>query len=728
MKLVVMKHRDRQRLTKEQLLEQIGELEHQLQATQEQVEELELLAETVTAHSTEQENELHRRNKQMADYIQRVEQLTQMINQVGESRVQPSQLEAIAQDPDEIGLLAQTFRQMVQNLSAREAELAEAKEQLEAVLDAVPGTIAWISGTGHYIGVNRHLASIMGLEPRDFVGQELGFLNQSSDFTQFIRDVLVSDRSTDTIEIPIQIGDESRYYLLVAQKYHQGSAMVLVGIDITERQLYFEELELRVQERTAELAVAKEKAEIANKAKSTFLANMSHELRSPLNAILGFAQLMARSNDLTPEQFDNVSVINRSGEYLLSLINHVLDLSKIEAGKTTLNPKSFDLYRLLDEIEDLFHLRADNKKLQLLFNRWDNLPRYIKTDEVKLRQVLINLLNNALKFTHEGGIVISVTASEQVASDPCHQELLFTVEDTGIGIAPEEQQYLFEAFSQTQSGRDAQEGTGLGLPISREFVRLMGGDMTVSSRLGVGSIFNFSVQVQLVELQSIEQLPTRRRVIALAPDQATYRILVVDDKDSNRLLLIKLLTPLGFEVREASQGQVALEIWEDWNPHLIWMDMRMPVMDGYEATQRIKGSVKGNATAVIALTASVLEEEKAIVLDAGCDDFVRKPFREATIFDTMAKHLGVEYIYEDVDTSDSAHGTLQSLSPEQFRMMPESWQQALYQAAIDLDEDRLNELIDDIPAQQTAFKTALTRRVNSYRTDQIITILEDLLS
>ncbi|MEM8638150.1 MAG: ATP-binding protein [Cyanobacteria bacterium P01_G01_bin.54] len=723
-----MKHSDRQRLTKAQLLEQIGELEQQLQTAQEQVEELELLAETITSHSTEQENQLHRRNKQMADYIHRVEQLTQIVNQVGESQLQPEQLETIAQDPDEIGLLATTFGQMVQSLSTRKAELAEAKEQLEAVLDAVPGTIAWISGKGHYIGVNRHLASIVGLEPRDFVNQELGFLNQRSDFTQFIRDVLASDCNTDTIEIPIRIGGEPRYYLLVAQKYHQGQAMVLVGIDITERQLYFEELELRVQERTAELAVAKEKAEIANKAKSTFLANMSHELRSPLNAILGFAQLMARSNDLTPEQFDNVTVINRSGEYLLSLINHVLDLSKIEAGKTTLNPKSFDLYRLLDEIEDLFHLRAESKQLQLLFNRWDNLPRYIKTDEVKLRQVLINLLNNALKFTHEGGIVVSVTASEQVASNPCHQELLFTVEDTGVGIAPEEQEYLFEAFSQTQSGLNSQEGTGLGLPISREFVRLMAGDMTVSSRLNVGSIFTFSIQVQLVELQSIEQAPTRKRVIGLAAGQATYRILVVDDKDSNRLLLMKLLAPLGFEVREASQGQEALEIWQDWDPHLIWMDMRMPIMDGYEATQRIKGSVKGNATAVIALTASVLEEEKAIVLDAGCDDFVRKPFREATIFDTMAKHLGVEYIYEDIDIANSANGTAQSLSPEQFQLMSQTWQQALYQAAIDLDEERLHELIDEIPAPHEAFKTVLTSRVNSYRTDQITAILEDLLS
>ncbi|NEO87193.1 MAG: response regulator [Spirulina sp. SIO3F2] len=619
---------------------------------------------------------------------------------------------------------------MMQNLNVREQELAEAKEQLEAVLDAVPGTIAWISEEGYYIGVNRHLADIVGLHPRDFIGQELGFLNQNqrSDFTDFIRKVLRNDRPTDTIQIPLEIAGEPRYYLLVAQKYHQGRAIVLVGIDITERQLYYEELELRVQERTAELAVAKEKAEIANKAKSTFLANMSHELRSPLNAILGFAQLMARSSDLTPEQFDNVSVINRSGEYLLSLINHVLDLSKIEAGKTTFNPKSFDLYRLLDEIEDLFHLRAENKNLQLLFNRWEDLPHYIKTDDVKLRQVLINLLNNALKFTHEGGIMVSVTATEQTSPASCQQELVFTVEDTGVGIAPEEQDRLFEAFGQTQSGREAQEGTGLGLPISREFVRLMGGDMQVSSHPGEGSKFTFNVQAQLVELQSIEQTPIRKRVIALAPDQPIYRILVVDDKDSNRLLLMKLLAPLGFALKEAHNGQEAIEIWEQWNPHLIWMDMRMPVMDGYDATQHIKGTVKGNATAVIALTASVLEEEKAIVLDAGCDDFVRKPFRESILFEMMAKHLGVEYIYEDVATLESKVGISQALKPEQFEVMPVDWQQCLYQAAIDLDEEQLHTLIGEIPAEYPEFIAVLNSLVNSYRTDQITAILEDLIS
>lgn len=722
-----MRSSDLDSLSKVQLMEKVADLAQQLQASQERANELELLAEMITAHSTDQENELHYRNKQMMDYIRQVGKLTHVVNQVDQASVETEVLTEIAQRPDEIGLLARTFTKMIRNLGLRERQLAEAKDQLEAVLDAVPGTIAWISKEGNYIGVNRHLANIVGLHPREFVGQELGFLSDRSDFTDFIQNVLVGDLTTDTIEIPIQIGEEPRYYLLVAQKYNHGQAIVLVGIDITERQLYFEELELRVRERTNELAIAKEKAEIANRAKSAFLANMSHELRSPLNAILGFAQLMARSGDLSPEQFDSVTVINRSGEYLLSLINHVLDLSKIEAGKTTLNPKSFDLYRLLDDIEDMFHLRAVNKNLQLLFNRWENLPRYIKTDEVKLRQVLINLLNNAIKFTPDGGIVVSVTASDLTSPEATDQEILFTVEDTGVGIALEEQDKVFETFGQTKSGREAQEGTGLGLPISRQFVRLMGGDMSVSSRVNSGSTFTFSVQAQRVELHNIEQPPTRRRVVGLVPEQITYRILIVDDKESNRLLLTKLLTPLGFETKEASDGQEAIEIWEQWNPHLIWMDMRMPVMDGYDATQQIKGTVKGNATAIIALTASVLEEEKAIVLHAGCDDFVRKPFRATTLFEMMAKHLGVEYIYEDTDPLHEQARSPQALSPEQFKTMPEAWQQEFYQAAIDLDEEHLQILIQQIPNQYHEFTNTLTQLVNSYRIDQITAVLETLL-
>jgi signal transduction histidine kinase/ActR/RegA family two-component response regulator len=403
----------------------------------------------------------------------------------------------------------------------------------------------------------------------------------------------------------------------------------------------FEQLETRVEERTVELNKAKQSAEAANSSKSEFLANMSHELRTPLNAILGFAQVMNRDASLAPQQQENLGIINRSGEHLLSLINDVLDMSKIEAGRITLTENAFDLYQLLRTIQEMFQLKAESKGLQLSIECTPDLPDYIYTDESKLRQILINLLGNAVKFTQEGGVILRVRAKEQEKITSPHPfSLIFEVEDTGPGIAPNELESLFEPFVQTETGRKSQQGTGLGLPISRKFVQLMAGDITVNSTPGQGTIFQFDIQVKLAEVADLPEPQQTRRVLGLEPGQPEYRILVVDDRDLNRRLLTKLLSPVGFQVREAENGQEAIAVWSSWEPHLIWMDMRMPVMNGYEATKQIKSDLKGQATAIVALTASILEEEKAVVLGAGYDDFVRKPFREDAIWEKIAKYLG----------------------------------------------------------------------------------------
>ncbi|WP_324283136.1 ATP-binding protein [Cyanobacterium aponinum UTEX 3221] len=324
---------------------------------------------------------------------------------------------------------------------------------------------------------------------------------------------------------------------------------------------------LKLHEGNRELAEAKQKAEIANKTKSIFLANMSHELRTPMNAILGFSQIMMRSQTLSPEQLENISIIQRSGNYLLNLINNVLDLSKIEAGKMTLNEKNFDLHALLEEIEDLLQLKAEEKGLQLNLEIDTYVPRFVCTDETKLRQVLINLVNNGIKFTEEGGVNILVSLSNQTLEMENQRYIKFAVEDTGAGIAQEDLSKVFEAFTQTEVGRNVQEGTGLGLPISRRFVQLMGGDIEIQSTLGEGSIFSFEIVVTLVTERDVQTHNPRqsRRVIALKSGQPRYRILVVDDRPINRLLLIKLLQPLGFELKEACNGQEAIAIWEQWN-------------------------------------------------------------------------------------------------------------------------------------------------------------------
>ncbi|MFB2924108.1 MULTISPECIES: ATP-binding protein [Aerosakkonema] len=500
--------------------------------------------------------------------------------------------------------------------------------------------------------------------------------------------------------------------------------------------IVMDEIELRlaarkVDELNSELAKAKEKAEVANQAKSIFLANMSHELRSPLNAILGFSQLMTRSQSLPSEHIENVGIINRSGEHLLTLINNVLDLSKIEAGRTNINEKNFDLYRMLDDLEDMFQLKADDKQLDLLFERIGDVPQYVRTDEVKLRQVLINLLNNALKFTQEGGVSLKVKSQKskfKTEGKEADLTLLFEVEDTGAGIAPDEIDSIFEAFVQSKTGKEAQEGTGLGLPISRKFVQLMGGEMSVSSQVGQGTLFKFNIEVRVVDESEIESKQPKRRVIALEPNQPRYRILIVDDKQSNRQLLIKLLNPFGFEIKEASNGKEAIEMWDIWEPHLIWMDMRMPVMDGYEATKHIKGSTKGQATAVIALTASVLEEERAVVLSAGCDGFMRKPFREAEIFDAMHKHIGVRYVYEDSSKRDSSltkNEEANILTAAAIAALPAEWVANLQEAIPQGDLDLIATIISQIRTQNAPLANAIESCIDNFQYDKVLTLIID---
>ncbi|MCK5522739.1 MAG: response regulator [Thiomargarita sp.] len=467
---------------------------------------------------------------------------------------------------------------------------------------------------------------------------------------------------------------------------------------------------------------AEEAAQMANQAKSAFLANMSHELRTPLNAILGFAELMSRSQRLDSENKENLAIISRSGKHLLTLINQVLDFSKIEAGRTTINESKFDLYALLNDLEDMFSLKANDKDLQLIFDHYLNFPQYIIADEVKLRQILINLLNNALKFTQKGGVTV------RVREKPIFDKKVlfhFKIEDTGPGIPPDELTMLFEAFVQTSTGRETGEGTGLGLAISHQFVQLMGGELTVSSQFGQGTTFEFSLPCQLAEAIDVKNTRIEKEVIALEPNQSSYRILIVDDNWTNRQLLIKLLNPLGFELREAENGKEAIEIWEKWEPHLIWMDMQMPVMDGFEATRQIKAHTKGQATIIIILTASVLEEERVVIFDAGCDDFLRKPFKNADIFYFMHKHIGVRYLYEEESKPNGDEEiTITELKSEMLTLpdvLLKKWQEAVENG----DLQTALSLIDRIGENNKSLANTLSKLAKDFRFDILQEVFDE---
>ena len=363
--------------------------------------------------------------------------------------------------------------------------------------------------------------------------------------------------------------------------------------------------------------------------------------------------------------------------------------------------------------------------MRCIVTRTPDVPRYIRTDEQRLRQVLINLLGNGVKFTDKGGVTLRVSSVPADKGQPS-QKIRFAIEDTGTGIAPADLDIIFDAFVQIKSARQNDEGTGMGLTISRKFVQMMGGDISVASELGKGSIFMFDIEAEPVDMAEIETESRAPRVIGLAPGQPACRILVVEDNPANRVLLSKLLRLAGFEVYEAINGREAVEQYEKQQPALIWMDMRMPVMDGYKATRAIRQAeidTQKPKTPIIAVTAHAFEEEREPILAAGCDDVVRKPFQEAEIFEVMARHLGVRYVYEEDEgrrAKSEGEAPGDALTPAALAKLPDDLLAELKQAIIDLDMGLIETVIKRIRRLNAPVADGLADLAGKYQFEEIM--------
>jgi len=515
----------------------------------------------------------------------------------------------------------------------------------------------------------------------------------------------------DSTEFPVELS-------LAAWK--EGDKDFYTGIirDITARK----EVEAQLTGATMRLEHSEREAVEASKAKSLFLANMSHELRTPLNAILGFVQILERDRDLSSDQRQHLGIISRSGEHLLGLINDVLSIAKIEAGETELHPVDFELTRLLGSLREMFHLRAQARGLGMVLDHDIGPSAFgasamVRGDEGKLRQVLINLIGNAVKFTEVGGVALRARLADG--------RVTFEVEDTGCGISDEELPRVFEPFAQASGGRRSAEGTGLGLSISRDFVRMLGGELTVRTGLGRGTRFAFTIPLPPGEERA--PLVERSSVIGLEPGQVHPRILVVDNSDDNRTLLCHLLRAVGLPVREAVNGREAVEIWRSWRPTFVWMDLRMPVMDGYEATRAIRAAevVGLGRTVIVALTASAFEHDRTSILAAGCDEIVSKPFREDTVFATMSRHLGVRYTFAEQAPASRVSDVV-SLSTEQLGELPADVRAELERCLVEGDDIGAQQVIDRVDATHRVLATVLRKLVVGFRFDELLGVLERL--
>ncbi|MEM8828384.1 MAG: response regulator, partial [Cyanobacteria bacterium P01_G01_bin.19] len=466
------------------------------------------------------------------------------------------------------------------------------------------------------------------------------------------------------------------------------------------------------------------------------LAHMSHELRSPLNGILGFAQIIEQESLMTQANRENIAMIAHSGDRLLLIVNDVVDLAKIEIGQLTLEHNNFDFDSWLHKVEQNFKSQAQNQGWEFSLTKKADLPQYICIDERRLRQVIKNLINYCLKSNLLANIRLIVssypktpaTTNTNLDGQDNRHTIEFKFDCTNCSVKTAELATLFDPIIRVKQGQEYAQGSSLSLPISRKLAQLMGGDLTVeaSDTSKSSLVFNLTIQAESVAAQKLQIQSTMKRIVGLESNQTEYRILVVDDSKTNRKIMSQLLGSVGFKVKEAVNGSEAIDQWLRWQPHMIWMDLRMPVMNGYEATERIKSSSPNVHIPIVALSASTLEEEKAMFQAAGCDDFVGKPFSDQIIFDKIAQHLGIRYIYESsLPNPLESESSSFKLTADALNVMSNHWLNQVEQAANELNRDLLTQLIEEIPSEYTYLKNALQSQVNNFDFDSILNLIKN---